>query len=198
VSQVDDVERAILDLLVERGLAPGDRLPAERELVAHTGASRAAVREAIGRLTRDRLLTSRQGSGTYVARVDVSAITAVRALLEPAAAAGAARHRSATQLRTLERRLRELEATLDTAAAFAAADAAIHAELAAACGNPVLHDALARLARSAAVSRATTSGRHAVRARTLADMRDLVAAVRGRDADAARDAMARHLGALEA
>jgi GntR family transcriptional repressor for pyruvate dehydrogenase complex len=195
-TQVDHVEQAILAMLADEGLRPGDRLPAERDLVARTGASRAAVREALGRLARDGLLTSRRGSGTYVATVDVAAITAVRVLLEPAAAAGAATHRSAAQARSLERALEELEETLDSPAAFAAADAAIHAGMAAACGNQALRDVLDRLARSAAVSRAATSGRRAVRERTLHEMRALVAAVRDRRADAAREAMARHLAAL--
>jgi DNA-binding FadR family transcriptional regulator len=196
VTRVDHVERAILALLAEQGLGPGDRLPAERDLMARMGASRAAVREAIVRLCQDGLLVARQGSGTYVAAVDVAAVSAVRALLEPAAAAGAAERRTTSQAKRLERALRAMSDSVDDPAAFAAADAAIHATIAEACGNPVLRDAIGRLARHAAVSRAATSGHRPVREQALSDIRPLVAAiVDGRPADA-RAAMQRHLGSL--
>lgn len=48
-------------------LAPGQRLPAERELAASLGVGRATLREAIGALNNEGLLTTRPNSGTYVA-----------------------------------------------------------------------------------------------------------------------------------
>jgi GntR family transcriptional regulator, transcriptional repressor for pyruvate dehydrogenase complex len=196
VTQVDHVEKAILSLLVQRDLAPGDRLPPERDLVTRTGASRAAVREAIVRLCHDRLLVSRRGSGTYVASVDVAAISAVRALLEPAAAAAAAELRTETQARALERLLGRMSDSVEQPGAFATADEAIHSAVAAACGNPVLEDAIGRLARNAAVSRAVTSPQRIVRERTLADVTELVSAIIERRPAAAREAMHRHLTRL--
>jgi GntR family transcriptional regulator, transcriptional repressor for pyruvate dehydrogenase complex len=44
----------------------GDRLPAERDLSAQLGVSRASLREAIQKLVSRGLLTSRQGGGTFV------------------------------------------------------------------------------------------------------------------------------------
>lgn len=44
----------------------GDRLPAERELSAQLGVSRASLREAIQKLVSRGLLISRQGGGTFV------------------------------------------------------------------------------------------------------------------------------------
>jgi GntR family transcriptional repressor for pyruvate dehydrogenase complex len=193
VKRADHVEQAILALLAEEGLGPGDRLPAERDLVARTEASRPAVREAIVRLCREGLLVSRQGSGTYVAPVDIGAISAVRALLEPAAAAAAATARTERQARDLEAALRRMSDSAEDPAAFAAADAAIHRTVAEACGNPVLEDAIARLARRAAVSRAATSPHAGVRAQALADVRELVTAIAQRRPADARAAMERHL-----
>jgi DNA-binding FadR family transcriptional regulator len=193
VTQVDHVERAILGLLAERRLRPGDRLPTERELVASTGASRGAVREAIVRLCNEGLLVARQGSGTYVAPVDVAAINAVRGLLEPAAAAAAAELRTERQARGLERALRRMGDGIDEQSTFAAADTAIHAAIAEACGNPVLQAAIGRLARTAAVSRAATSPHLEVRAQALDDVRELVAAIVERRPADAREAMQRHL-----
>ncbi len=56
------LQQAILD----GTYAYGARLPAERELASHFGASRSTVREALRRLEERRLLTRRIGSGTFV------------------------------------------------------------------------------------------------------------------------------------
>ncbi len=48
-------------------LAPGDRLPPERELAATFGVNRLTLRSALGQLAAARLLSVRQGSG-YVVR----------------------------------------------------------------------------------------------------------------------------------
>lgn len=50
-------------------LGPGERLPAERELAASLGVGRATLREAIGALNNEGLLTTRPNSGTYVTGV---------------------------------------------------------------------------------------------------------------------------------
>ena len=47
--------------------APGEKLPSEQQLATTYGVSRPIVREAIGRLKHDGLVTSRQGSGAFVA-----------------------------------------------------------------------------------------------------------------------------------
>lgn len=52
---------------VESGrIAPGSRLPSEKELTETFHVSRTVIREAIMRLQSDGLLVSRQGSGVYV------------------------------------------------------------------------------------------------------------------------------------
>src|SRR5919199_6909676 len=59
--------RARIHALIERGeLAPGTRLPPERELAAAWGISLAPVRQAILDLVSDGYLTRVRGSGTYV------------------------------------------------------------------------------------------------------------------------------------
>ncbi|SAH94453.1 GntR family transcriptional regulator [Bordetella ansorpii] len=58
---------ALLATQIHQGvLAPGDRLPTERELVEAHGVSRAVVREAIARLKSEGLVTSQQGKGVFV------------------------------------------------------------------------------------------------------------------------------------
>lgn len=62
----DRVADRLHALIRERGLQPGDRLPAERALALELGVSRTALREAIARLSSQGLVQSRRGGGTYV------------------------------------------------------------------------------------------------------------------------------------
>ena len=60
----------IADSLLERiesgELAPGDRLPAERELSELLGVNRMTLRQALEKLEVQGLLTRRQGDGTFI------------------------------------------------------------------------------------------------------------------------------------
>ncbi len=65
-----------IELLILRGiLRPGERLPSERELAERMGVSRPSLREAISELQEQGLLTSKAGSGIYVAEVLGSAFS---------------------------------------------------------------------------------------------------------------------------
>lgn len=65
-----------IELLILRGiLRPGERLPSERELSERLGVSRPSLREAVAELQEEGLLTSRAGSGIYVAEVLGSAFS---------------------------------------------------------------------------------------------------------------------------
>jgi GntR family transcriptional repressor for pyruvate dehydrogenase complex len=196
ISQVDLAVEGILRLVRERGLRSGDRLDPERELAVRLATSRTVVREALNRLVSEGLLTSRQGSGTYIADVDVAAITEVRLLLEPTAAGRAAQARTGEQARRLGALARELAGAVADRERFSAIDTEVHAVIAAACGNPVLSEQLRRLARTAALSRQVTSGSAALREATVRDVTALAAAVQRGDAAEARRAMRRHLRRL--
>ncbi|MFB9429718.1 GntR family transcriptional regulator [Streptoalloteichus tenebrarius] len=65
--------REILRRLAEHELPPGSPVPSERELAARYGVSRLTVREAIGQLVADGLLTRARGRGTFTARPRVEA-----------------------------------------------------------------------------------------------------------------------------
>src|SRR4051812_10042957 len=78
-------------------LAPGERLPSERELARQLEVSRASVREAIGALQVQGVVETRPGAGTFVAAesrpgrelphdASPSAVLDARAQLEPAIA----------------------------------------------------------------------------------------------------------------
>lgn len=65
-----------IELLILRGiLRPGERLPSERELSERLGVSRPSLRDAVAELQQSGLLTTRAGSGIYVAEVLGSAFS---------------------------------------------------------------------------------------------------------------------------
>jgi GntR family transcriptional regulator len=63
------LERMIEQEIVEGRLEAGARLPSEPELGQLLDVSRSVVRQALGRLEQQGLITRRKGDGTYVARV---------------------------------------------------------------------------------------------------------------------------------
>lgn len=65
-SAVDMVVNSIKQLLVERKLKPGDRLPSEQEISEGMGVSRGSVREAMKILSAFGLVDIRVGNGTYI------------------------------------------------------------------------------------------------------------------------------------
>jgi GntR family transcriptional regulator len=70
VSLVDNTEQALRSWLVHGGHRAGDRLPPELELASMIGVSRGTLRVALERLEDSGEIVRRQGSGTFVARVE--------------------------------------------------------------------------------------------------------------------------------
>ncbi len=56
----------LTDLIADETFAQGQLLPSEGELAKQLGVSRSTIREAISHLEKDRLITRRQGVGTFV------------------------------------------------------------------------------------------------------------------------------------
>jgi GntR family transcriptional regulator len=69
-SLVDAAERAVRSWLEPGRFRPGDRLPPEQELARMLEISRGTLRSALRRLERTGEIVRRQGSGTYVGRID--------------------------------------------------------------------------------------------------------------------------------
>src|SRR5690625_4850522 len=66
MSNQQRLREAIKQLILDRGLRPGDMLPTESELMALVGASRNALREAIKALQALGFVDIRHGHGTFV------------------------------------------------------------------------------------------------------------------------------------
>ncbi len=114
-------EQAIeaLYALVEDGVyRPGDMLPSEAALAGQLGVSRSTVREAIGHLVRDGLVTRRQGVGTFVAARAPARLTAGLGRLQSFRTL--AQH-AGFRLEMLEREITAVPANADWAGALAVA-----------------------------------------------------------------------------
>ncbi|MCX4413345.1 FadR family transcriptional regulator [[Kitasatospora] papulosa] len=212
----DEAIERIKGMIVSGALAPGDRLPKESELAAELGLSRNSLREAVRALSLIRILDVRQGDGTYVTSLDpqlllealsfvvdfhrddtVLEFFAVRRILEPAATAMAA-------LRIGEDQLDALGAQLDalgpdpSVEALVAGDLEFHRGIARHSGNSVLCsllDGLSGPTTRARVWRGLTQ-EDAV-GRTLREHRAILAAMRDRDAEAARSWATVHVASVE-
>lgn len=187
------VAERLRELLSDEHVAPGDRLPPERELATQLGVSRSSLREGLRRLSDLGIIESRQGSGTYLAPLDLGDLFEVRQRLEPLAAALAAQRRSDRDLLRLDEALAEMRAALPDAAHFGDADVNAHATIVEASASLPLRVLFAAISDLLRHSRATTATDAGLRATALTEMTAIVAAIRDRDGDAAEQAMRGHL-----
>ncbi|WP_211220832.1 GntR family transcriptional regulator [Agrococcus lahaulensis] len=63
----DQLRRQILATIADEGLSPGDLLPGELRMCEQYGVSRTVVRQALGQLEHDGIITRVKGKGTFVA-----------------------------------------------------------------------------------------------------------------------------------
>jgi DNA-binding FadR family transcriptional regulator len=141
-------DRIAADIRAGR-LAPGERLPSERDLARRLEVGRASVREAIAALQAAGMIETRPGSGSFVAAgadeltrdahdSSPSDLLEARTLLEPAVARLAAqRGRPDADAEKLLAEMEEAAAHGDLAG-WNDCDRRFHQRIAALTGNPVL------------------------------------------------------------
>jgi DNA-binding FadR family transcriptional regulator len=127
-------------------LAPGERLPSERDLARAFEVSRASVREAIASLQVQGVVETRKGAGTFVVArppaaeaphdASPSAVLEARLQLEPAVARLAALRGQRDS--AVENLLEAMESEPVDIATWNRSDRLFHRQLAAMTGNPVL------------------------------------------------------------
>jgi GntR family transcriptional repressor for pyruvate dehydrogenase complex len=194
----NDFAERLLEVLAERGLASGDRLPPERSLASELGVSRSHLREGLRRLIDLGVVRSQQGSGNYLVPVELDDLIEARLRIEPYAARLAAARRSERDLELLAETVDRLRATVADPTAFAQADELLHRQVTAASGSlalRVLLDALGDLLR---YSRARTAVESSLRETALPQLEALVDAIGRGDGDASEAAMRAHLRSVAA
>lgn len=196
----------ILDLVAENGLAPGDRLPAERELAERFGVSRPSLREALIALEVEGRLDIRMGSGIYVGAPARAAaiegespfeVLQARAIVESAIAEEAARRCDPAAVAAMDRILARMAEAMGDPARSLDLDGAFHIAVAMGTGNALLADMTAdiyRLRLSPFFSRLAAHfegpGTWRLALAEHGAIRDAIAAG---DTGAAREAMRHHL-----
>jgi GntR family transcriptional repressor for pyruvate dehydrogenase complex len=204
-----------IERLILKKLRPGDKLPSERELAEMLRVSRSSIRDAIRGLELMGLVEPRQGAGTIVREVStellanpfanalkrrrelVSELLDFRKMLEPPLAARAATHASSDEVSEMEEILRRQEQKQGQGDAAVAEDAEFHYSIALASGNSVVLkvlDILMDLLRDTRERSLQVEGRPQ---KSLAGHRRILAAIKRRDAEAAKDAMRRHIEDVE-
>ena len=203
-----------LELAIFSGrLSVGDKVSSERDLMHQFGVGRSTVREALFTLQRKGLLTVNPGTAARVSRPDANTLVSdltgvarhllsqpggvrqlqsVRALFEIGVARLAAKHATAADIEQL--RL-ALEANGDAAdqPTFTRTDLTFHYTIAMISHNPMFtsihHALMAWLAEQR-----TVSARSGVAwPRVVEEHRAIFEAIAARDAEAAENAMERHL-----
>jgi GntR family transcriptional repressor for pyruvate dehydrogenase complex len=197
-------------------LEPGARLPTEQELMAAMGVSRTVVREAVAGLRAEGLVTTRQGSGAFVAadasrvpfRIDPEGLSSIedvlevmelRLAIEVEAAALAAERITAERLAPIGRALRAFDSAVDRGEGAVTEDFAFHRAIAAASGNPRFAELLEFLGRhviprqSVRVSLSSAGEQRQYLMRIQKEHARIYAAIRDRRSAEARKAMRTHL-----
>lgn len=200
--------------LIDAGsFRPGERLPAERALAVQLGVSRSSLREALSSLEMAGRVEIRLGSGVYVlsasgrkarsARAAPASpfdVLRVRRLVEPEAAALAARHASRARIKLLEGIFARLEVAMHADLALPEADREFHLCIAASGGNAAIAMVVESLwsqwidRLNARMSELFVTREH--RSVSVEEHRAILDAVREGNPTAARQAMRRHLASV--
>lgn len=81
LNTTDSLAAQIRDAILRGTFAPGERLPAERELAARHAVNRASVREALKKLEQQGLVDIRRGGGAIVCPVHEASVDLISHLL---------------------------------------------------------------------------------------------------------------------
>ncbi|WP_149537493.1 GntR family transcriptional regulator [Siccirubricoccus phaeus] len=187
---------AMLHEAIREGtIEPGQRVM-ETEISAWLRISRTPVREAIRRLQAEGLLEHSASGGLAVALYDLRAIGefyATRESLEGAAAAMAARHADATELRILTATLEAMRALPADPRAHARENQAFHELIYRAAHNRFILKSLQVLLNFVPLLGRTTYHDPGRAEDALREHAEIVDAIRSRDTARAEDAARRHI-----
>lgn len=222
--RTDEIVDAIKRMIVEHGLGPGDRLPQERDLLAQFSASKGTIREALKALEVQGLISVRTGPGggafiermsegramsllsnfLFAKNLSIANIYEMRKVLEPQLAASAALTIDAAGLDRLEAIIRiydhePADATERWNQRMAELD--FHGVVAEYSDNPILAFTcrfLQRLLKELTIAQDIYVQPEPVsRQSGIGHQRDLIHAMRRRDAGAASNILAIHMAEAE-
>lgn len=215
----ENIVQQVLELIGAGKLKQGDQLPSERELTEIFKVSRTTVREAIRSLESMKLLQSRQGNGTYVlasseeeliqplaaalfnAEDDIRDIFYVRKIIEPHVARLAADNATRREIDEMAEILKRQAASIERGESIIETDSAFHNLMASAARNRVMERLTAALVDFLEKSRELylmDDERGDMRQkRSLEGHKQVLAAIKAGDPEAAQRTMLEHLEEIE-
>lgn len=213
----DQIAKDIEARVLSGELSIGDRLPSERDLMAHYGVGRPAVREALLWLNKTGILSVSNGDRSRVTEPDprellqllsgaskmllsrrsgIQQFQKTRAFVEVAIVREAVRLATDDDVAELAELLEQNEASVEDVEAFSRTDDAFHHRIAKVAQDPLL-DALYHVVLELLEDQRRMSLSHpAALSKALAAHRQIFEAIRGRDADLAEAAMREHLATV--
>jgi DNA-binding FadR family transcriptional regulator len=218
-SLAEQVAERINQLIVERDLQPGMKLPNEFELGECLNVGRGTVREAVKLLVSRNILEIQRGKGTYVAQKTgqiedplglaylpsqvrlARELLEIRMQMEPWIAEQAARHATEPELERLDELRQQVEALIRKDENHLAVDKEFHTCIAECAHNRVLPKLIPIITYSVDLfglfyqgSDETPAGsKEYTQAKTIETHQKIVDAIRKHDPDYARKAMIEHL-----
>lgn len=214
----DQIARDIESRILSGELSIGDTLPSERDLMAHYGVGRPAVREALLWLNKTGLLAVSNGDRTRVSEPDpkelldllsgaakmlvsrphgVRLFQQTRTFVEAAIAREAANRATEEDIARLEELLRANEDAAGNVAAFAASDDAFHYYIASITRNPLLDALYHSVLELLEEQRRMSLSHPQALSRAMASHRAIFEAIRDRSPDRAEAMMREHLATVE-
>ena len=199
----------ISQLIIERQLTSGDKLPNEFELAAQLNVGRGTIREAVKLLVSRNVLVIRRGLGTYIAsdpgKVDDPLgfayypdqvklgmdLLEVRAHLEPWVASAAAQRASEENMGALREKCLLVEQEILSGQDHLARDVDFHVCIAQCTQNLVVPNLIPIISYSVGLFGTLTG--NTLRSETIVDHRAITDAICSRDSASAERMMRQHL-----
>ncbi|MEE2753031.1 MAG: FadR/GntR family transcriptional regulator [Candidatus Latescibacterota bacterium] len=156
----DEIVDQLIDLISRNKLAPGERLPAERDLCRQFGVGRTTLREALRSLATLGIIEGRVGEGTFISEdssrhlekslqwgllldeKDVEDLIETRLILECQTAEAAAERAGSDDIAAISETIKALEGALYNQTRFLESDLAFHLTIAQASQNRILANLL--------------------------------------------------------
>lgn len=207
----EEIQKQILDLIIDKTLKPGDKLPPERKLAEELNVSRTAIREALRSLESMGYIESNVGGGTFIRSISIenimqpfSAVLSqdkkllldlieVRLLLESEIAALCANRITDANLHEIESALKEMQSDISEGGNGIDGDNHFHNILAKAAGNAAMSYISDMCSELLDRTREATLVIPGQPEKTLEDHKLIFEAIKNKDAKAASRAMKKHL-----
>jgi GntR family transcriptional repressor for pyruvate dehydrogenase complex len=209
-STLEVIVQQIKDQIKKGILKPGEKLPSERKLADQLGVSRASVREAIQALAFSGYLEVIQGKGTYILEIStkydeiinffsefsnysLDYLMEARIMLEGEFARLAALNANQEEIDEIERVFNEIVNSKDINS-FVVKDLEFHLTIAKATHNPIMNRLMKIIGEMLyKETRKIIEISRGTRENTIETTRDLVQAIKKRNAERAGELMSEHI-----